>query len=84
MQFEKDCRRYEPAYLYALWFEKIEQSDPIPKEMKKVLREFEDIHPNKLPKGLPPRIGVDHEIELVPEAKPPTRAPYRMMQPELV
>ena len=39
--------------------------------------------PEQLPKKLPPRRGVDHAIELVPGAKPPARAPYRMAIPEL-
>lgn len=37
----------------------------------------------ELPKSLPPRRDVDHEIELVPGAKPPARAPYRMAPSEL-
>lgn len=39
--------------------------------------------PDELPPVLPPRRVIDHEIELVPGAKPPTRAPYRMAPPEL-
>ncbi|KAL0331210.1 UNVERIFIED_CONTAM: Transposon Tf2-11 polyprotein [Sesamum angustifolium] len=40
--------------------------------------------PDELPRKLPPKRAVDHEIELVPGTKPPARAPYRMSQPELV
>ncbi|KAL0458925.1 UNVERIFIED_CONTAM: RNA-directed DNA polymerase [Sesamum latifolium] len=40
--------------------------------------------PDELPRKLPPKRTVDHEIELVPGTKPPARAPYRMSQPELV
>ncbi|KAK4385696.1 Retrovirus-related Pol polyprotein from transposon opus [Sesamum angolense] len=40
--------------------------------------------PDELPRKLPPKRAVDHEIELVPGTKPPSRAPYRMSQPELV
>ncbi|KAL0297772.1 UNVERIFIED_CONTAM: putative mitochondrial protein [Sesamum radiatum] len=40
--------------------------------------------PDELPRKLPPKRAVDHEIELVPSTKPPARAPYRMSQPELV
>lgn len=39
--------------------------------------------PEELPKHLLPRSGVDHAIFLVPGAKPPARAPYRMAIPEL-
>ncbi|KAL0381351.1 UNVERIFIED_CONTAM: polyprotein [Sesamum angustifolium] len=40
--------------------------------------------PDELPRKLPPKRAVDHKIELMPGTKPPTRAPYRMSQPELV
>ena len=51
--------------------------------IKKLLKEFEDVMPDELPRKLPPKRAVDHEIELVPGTKPPARAPYRMTQPEL-
>ncbi|KAK4394456.1 RNA-directed DNA polymerase [Sesamum angolense] len=40
--------------------------------------------PDELPRKLPPKRAVDHEIKLVPGTKPPARASYRMSQPELV
>ena len=39
--------------------------------------------PTELPQRLPPRREVDHQIELVPGAKPPAMTPYRMAPPEL-
>ena len=39
--------------------------------------------PPELPKKLPPRREVDHEIELEQTAKPPALAAYRMVRPEL-
>ncbi|KAL0293827.1 UNVERIFIED_CONTAM: Retrovirus-related Pol polyprotein from transposon [Sesamum radiatum] len=59
-------------------------SGPIPGVIKKLLKEFEDVMPDELPRKLPPKRAVDHEIELVPGTKSPARAPYRMTQPELV
>ncbi|PKI46068.1 hypothetical protein CRG98_033523 [Punica granatum] len=44
---------------------------------------IEDVMPTELPKKLPPKREVDHRIELVPDAKPPAMAPYRMALPEL-
>ena len=41
-----------------------------------------DVMPPQLPKKFPPRREVDHN-ELVSEAKPPAKAPYRMSPPEL-
>ena len=48
-----------------------------------LLEEFIDVMPLELPKTLPPRRAVDHKIELVPGAKPPSKAPYRMSPMEL-
>ncbi|KAL0451423.1 UNVERIFIED_CONTAM: Transposon Tf2-12 polyprotein [Sesamum latifolium] len=85
MQFEKGCKRSEPSYLCTLRFDEIEKaSGRIPGVIKKLLKEFEDVVPDELPRKLPPKRAVDHEIELVPGTKPPARAPYRMSQPELV
>ncbi|XP_022864277.1 uncharacterized protein LOC111384248 [Olea europaea var. sylvestris] len=50
---------------------------------KLLIQEFEDIMPEELAKKLPPRRTIDHEIELIPGAKPPARAPYHMSQPKL-
>ncbi|KAL0445910.1 UNVERIFIED_CONTAM: Retrovirus-related Pol polyprotein from transposon [Sesamum latifolium] len=83
--FEKGCKRSEPSYLCTLYFDEIEKaSGPIPGVIKKLLKEFEDVMPDELPRKLPPKRAVDHEIELVPGTKPFARVPYRMSQPELV
>lgn len=39
--------------------------------------------PPQLPRALPPRRAIDHQIELVPGARPPAKAPYRMAPVEL-
>ncbi|KAL0282360.1 UNVERIFIED_CONTAM: hypothetical protein Sangu_2954900 [Sesamum angustifolium] len=60
----------------ALRFEEIEQaSGPIPGVIKKLLKEFEDVMPDELPRKLPPKRAVDHEIELVPGTKLPPGHP---------
>ncbi|KAL2246590.1 UNVERIFIED_CONTAM: Transposon Tf2-12 polyprotein [Sesamum indicum] len=85
MQFEKGRKRNEPSYLCTLCLDEMEEvSGPIPSGIKKLLMEFEDVMPDELPRKLPPKRAVDHEIELVPSTRPPARAPYRMSQPELV
>ncbi|KAL2225718.1 UNVERIFIED_CONTAM: Transposon Tf2-12 polyprotein, partial [Sesamum indicum] len=85
MQFEKGRKRNEPSYLCTLCLDEMEEvSGPIPGGIKKLLMEFEDVMPDELPRKLPPKRAVDHEIELVPGTRPPARAPYRMSQPELV
>ena len=48
-----------------------------------ILQEFKDVFPETLP-GLPPFRGVDHVIDLSPDAKPVAIPPYRFSLPELV
>ncbi|XP_022855211.1 uncharacterized protein LOC111376484 [Olea europaea var. sylvestris] len=84
MQFSKGFKRNEPSFLCTLRLEEIEEANgPIPKPVKRLIQEFENIMPEELPKKLPPRRTIDHEIELIPGAKLLAGAPYRMSQPEL-
>ncbi|XP_060181990.1 uncharacterized protein LOC132611597 [Lycium barbarum] len=84
LQLKKRVHRQEPTFLATLCIEEIERSSgPIPMPVKELMKEFEDVMPQDMSKRLPPRRTVDHEIALVPGAKPPARAPYRMSQPEL-
>ena len=55
-----------------------------PKCIREVIQGFGDVLTEELPDELPPRREVDHKIELVPGAAPPSKAPYRMNQRELV
>ena len=55
----------------------------MPDEFVDVLAEFGDVMPSELPKSLPPHRATDHKIDLVPGAKPPAKAPYRMCPSEL-
>lgn len=48
-----------------------------------MLQEFDDVFPADLPLALPPARHVQHQIDLVPAAKPPLRSPYRMSADEL-
>lgn len=57
---------------------------PLPKEIQEVLAKYKDVLTNELPKKLPPRREVDHKIEVIPGAEPPSKAPYRLNQKELM
>ena len=48
-----------------------------------LVKEFSDVFPDDLPKGLPPKRAADHKIELEPGQIPPSRPTYRMSQPEM-
>jgi hypothetical protein len=47
-----------------------------------VVNEYPDVFPDDLP-GLPPEREVEFRIELVPEAKPVAKAPYRLAPTEM-
>jgi hypothetical protein len=42
-----------------------------------ILQEYADVFPNEVPAGLPPLRGIEHQIDLIPGASLPNRAPYR-------
>ncbi|PON36292.1 hypothetical protein PanWU01x14_329880 [Parasponia andersonii] len=48
------------------------------------VKKFQDVMPDALPKKLPPKKEVDHEIKLKPSTRPPAISLYRMTSPELV
>ncbi|XP_042974786.1 uncharacterized protein LOC122306425 [Carya illinoinensis] len=83
MQFKKGWKKSEVSYLASMKEGEVKISSPPPKEIQRVLRDYKDVMPAELPKQLPPRREVDHQIELEPGAKPPAKAPYRMSPPEL-
>ena len=51
--------------------------------VSKVLEKYKDVITDELPKYLPPKKVVDHKIDLVPGAEPPSKAPCRLNQVEL-
>ena len=50
---------------------------PISIGVSNVLQEFDDVFPEEVPAGLPPLRGIEHQIDLIPGATLPNRAPYR-------
>ncbi len=53
------------------------------KRTETVLKEFEDVFPDKIPPGLPPEREFDHKIELEKGVEPPSKPAYKMSQDEL-
>ena len=48
----------------------------LPSVVFDVLQDYEDAFPEEVLPGLPPKRGIEHQIELVPGAPLPNRAPY--------
>ncbi|KAL0320233.1 UNVERIFIED_CONTAM: Retrovirus-related Pol polyprotein from transposon opus [Sesamum radiatum] len=55
----------------------------VPNRVAELLKEFKDVFPPELPKKLPPRLAIDHAIELEPGARSLSQAPYRINSAEL-
>lgn len=81
---EKGIKTGEETWLATLGEDREDGGDDnaIPLQIKNML-EFKEVLPPELPKKLPPRREVDHQIELEPGIKPPAKAPYRMSPPDL-
>ena len=54
----------------------------IRKQLQDVLQEYEDIFPEKLPKGRPPKRTVEFEIKTEEGTTPPNKPPYRLSPKE--
>jgi hypothetical protein len=50
---------------------------PLSIGVSNVLQEFSNVFPEEVPAGLPPLRGIEHQIDLIPGASLPNRAPYR-------
>ena len=50
--------------------------------LNRIKKEFEDVFPDKLPPGLPPKRSVDHHIDLEEGAVPSSRPDYKKSLPE--
>jgi hypothetical protein len=50
---------------------------PLPHAIINLLHKFEDVFPAKIPSGLPPLRGIEHQIDLILKATLPNCAAYR-------
>jgi hypothetical protein len=56
---------------------------PLPRTITNLLQEFKDVFPAEIPPGLPPLRGIEHQINLIPDASLPNRAAYRTNPEEM-
>jgi hypothetical protein len=54
-----------------------EMQHSLPLVVANILQEYSDVFPSEIPEGLPPIRGIEHQIDLIPGASLPNRAPYR-------
>ena len=66
IQLKRGLAREEPTFMAIPLMEEVTTEETIPDEIKEVLNSYVDIMPKSLPQTLPPRRGIDHEIELLP------------------
>ncbi|XP_070020813.1 uncharacterized protein [Nicotiana sylvestris] len=85
MQVVKGIKKGEPTFVATIASLEEDKNfqETVPPCIEKLLEENKNVMPEKLPKHLPSRRDVDHNIELESGAKPPTFALYRMAPPEL-
>ena len=83
IQLKRGLAQEEPTFIAIPLMEEVTTEDTISSEIKEVLNSYADIMPERLPQTLPPRRGIDHEIEFLPRVKPPTKNAYQMAPPEL-
>ena len=48
----------------------------LPSSVTNLLQEYQDVFPEKIPSGLPPLQGIEHQIDLVSRASLPNKPPY--------
>ena len=49
------------------------------KDLAKLIKEYQDIFPEKLPKRVPLEREVQHQIEIESGSQPPYRPPYQLL-----
>ena len=78
IQLKRELAREKPTFMAIPLMEEITTEETVQSEIKDVLHSYADIMPESLPQTLPPHRGIDHEIELLLEVKPPAKNAYRI------
>ena len=77
----RELREPNTPFFVLLYKETLLAANDLPSTLPSVvldlLKEYEDVFPKEVPPGLPPKRGIEHQIDLVPGAPLPNRPPYR-------
>ncbi|XP_027155495.1 uncharacterized protein LOC113755791 [Coffea eugenioides] len=58
-------------------------TNTLPSSIVSLLQEYGDLFPAEIPNGLPPIRGIEHQIDLVPDASFPNKPTYKMGPDEI-
>ena len=77
----RELREPNTPFCVLLYKETLLAANDLPSTLPSVvfdlLQEYEDVFPKEVPPGLPPKGGIEHQIDLVLGAPLPNRPPYR-------
>ena len=79
LQFKKGVKWQGPTFVAFSTVYEDEGGEHILLEIEVVLKKYGNVMPDQLPKTLPPRREIDHQIKLVLGAKLHASVPYRMV-----
>src|SRR4051812_32344711 len=82
-QLQTMLQEGDQVYLCEITAEGLVTTNEQDPRIHKLLQEFADVFPDKLPAELPPKRDIDHRITLEPGNTPPWRPIYRMSPLEL-
>lgn len=78
-----DCDELYMAMPLGEWDDEGEPESSNADFVQDVIDSYADVLPKRLPKEISSQRHVDHKIDLEEQAKPPTKAPYRLSGPEM-
>ena len=76
----RELREPNTPFFVLLYKETLLAANDLPSTLPSVvfdlLQEYKDVFPKEVPPGLPPKRGIEHQIDLFPGAPLPNRPPY--------
>jgi hypothetical protein len=77
----RELREPNTPFFVLMYKETLLATNDLPSTLPSVvfdlLQEYEDVFPKEVPPGLPPKRGIEHQIDMVPGAPLPNQPPYQ-------
>ena len=77
-EFDRECKKLKQVYVVVVMDGEPKKVIDIPKAIQPLIKEFEELFPEKLLVGLPLMRNIQHFIDLAPGASLPNLPHYRM------